>query len=303
MRAITAWLKASLRAPGADSRSPAPRWGAHLLAWGLGVGLAWLFALVWWGSAWMEVWTEDEAPVPEPTQANALAATAVASDASAAQSDKPLPPGPEMRERDAAWFWLQQRLQAQGLRLLVLRPEPWQSGAVLAQQAAHLRVQGAWADWVALGRALATHAPWWAWERWQVQAADAPGQVHIDARLRLWLRPEDGPTVPERVWPSWPVVPASGAVAPLFAQADAPAQALPASTTASSAPAWRLWGVWTQAGERRVVLGRGTEWAVLAPGQSWGATAYRLDHVGAEGVRLRAPGRSEGVWLPWEGTP
>ena len=302
MRAETTSFKAWAHGLAPDWRRLATRWGAHLLAWALGVGLAWLFALLWWGTAWMEVWRVAQSPAPEPTPPTATAVADVSA-TSAGQAATPLPSAPEVRERDAAWFWLQQRLQAQGLRLLALRPEPWQNGAVLAQQTAHLRVQGAWADWVALGRALASHATWWTWERWQVQAAGAPGQVQIDARLRLWLRPEEGAAVTARAWPSWAVEPISGTAVPLFAQGDASAQALPASVSASSASGWRLWGVWTQAGESRVVLGRGAEWTVLAPGQRLGPQGDRLDHIGAEGVRLRTPGRSQGVWLPWEGAP
>lgn len=304
MRAETTSFKAWAHGLAPDWRRLATRWGAHLLAWALGVGLAWLFALLWWGTAWMEVWRVAQSPAPEPTPPTATAVADVSA-TSAGQAATPLPSAPEVRERDAAWFWLQQRLQAHGLRLLALRPEPWQSGAVLAQQAAHLRLQGNWVDWQAFGRALAAHAPWLAWEQWQVQAADGPGQVQIDVRLRLWLRPEGGPAMAEHSWPSWPVPTATTTAAPLFAQADAvaSAQPTPAPTEASAPSAWRLWGVWTQAGQSRVVLGRGADWTVLAPGQSLGPQGLRLERIGAQGVHLSAPGAAQGRWLLWEETP
>lgn len=296
-----AWARGSVPA----GRCLARRWGSRLLAWAFGVALAGLLALLWWGSAWLEVWSGHEALAPQPSTPTALISSVAVPSASVGQTAAPLPLGPEVRERDAAWFWLQQRLQAHGLRLLALRPEPWQSGAVLAQQAAHLRLQGNWVDWQAFGRALAAHAPWLAWEQWQVQAADGPGQVQIDVRLRLWLRPEGGPAMAAHGWPSWPVSTATTTTAPLFAQADAvaSAQPTPAPTEASAPSACRLWGVWTQAGQSRVVLGRGADWTVLAPGQSLGPQGLRLERIGAQGVHLSAPGSTQGRWLLWEETP
>lgn len=303
MSALTALSRAGVRWSVTVWRRPASPWGAALLAWALGVGLAWLCALLWWGPGWTEAWLAHGPVVPKVV--DEPVAPVPAPEASAGQSAATLTPAPEVGERDAAWFWFQQRLQAHGLRLLALRPEPWQNGPLLAQQAAHLRLQGAWADWLAWGRALSTHAPWWTWEQWQVQAADGPGQVLVDARLRLWLRPEGGPAMAERGWPNWPLTANPRTTALLFAQADAatPAPAASAPTLAAQTPAWRLWGVWTQAGHSRAVLGRGNDWTVLAPGQSLGPQGLRLEGIGDHGVRLSAPGSAQGRWLTLEDAP
>lgn len=284
---------------GPDGRGLALLWGLKLLAWGCGVLVALALAGLLWDADGWEALTWPEAPASPPVVPASLA-VATAPEATVALT------GPHVHERDAAWLWLQQRLQAQGLRVVSLRPEAWQNGPVMAQQNGHLRLQGAWADWLAFTRALASHAPWWSWTRWQLQAAERPEAVQIDAELRLWLRPDGEAASAGHEQPRWPVAKLYEAAAPLFAQANAAGPATPASAPrdpADGAPGWRVWGVWTQAGERRVVLGRGPDWVALALGQGAGPQGPRLDHIGPEGVRLSMPGGAPRLFLPWEGTP
>ncbi|MBM3386845.1 MAG: hypothetical protein FJY36_04155 [Betaproteobacteria bacterium] len=290
---------------------PRPR-ARSLLPWAYGcagAAIAGVLAALVWGDAWQEGLRLREAVAQMQAEQPRLGAALGAADPA------PGPPepgvadvfsaGPALVERDAAWFWLQQRVQAHGLRLEWLRPEPWQAGAVLASQRAQLRLQGAWADWVQLSRQMVVHAPWWSWEQWQVQPTGVAGQVQVDARWRLWLQAAHTRAWSPPDWPAWPTGSARDDV-PLFAMAEEPG-AMPTAqaeaSTAAAPAAWRLWGVWAQADQVHVVLGRGAEWTVLAPGQTLGPEAYRLERLGAEGVRLQGRGTGQLLLLPWERAP
>lgn len=285
------------------------RWQPWIAAGaGLMLGVAWV--LLVWGRELAEVWDGHLALAQArragtAVQSRAQAPAPLDTAAATTESTSLHWTGPARAERDGAWLWLQQRLQAQGLQVEVLRPEAVHTGAVLASQSAHLRLQGAWTDWVAFGEQLLRHAPWWTWEQWLVQPADAPGRVQVDARWRLWLRPDGA--APDKLWagPVWPVVPAQAPV-PLFARAHGPASepASPAhSAVPASSPGWRLWGVWTQDGHHHAVLGQGHEWRVLAPGQRLEPEAWRLERIAAEGVHLKGLGPGPALFLPWEGAP
>lgn len=271
-----------------------------------GAAVGGLLAALVWGDEWHEVFSLREAIAQMQAEHQRLGATLGAADGvsrpSPAGVNGLLAAGPAAVQRDTAWFWLQQRLQAHGLRVEWLKPEPWQSGAVWASQRAQLRLQGAWADWVDFGRQVVAHAPWWSWEQWQVQPTGVAGQVQVDARWRLWLQTEPMRAQPLQDWPVWPVVPARDGV-PLFATGNEPAQVVVALAAPATEPAWRLWGVWAQAEQTHVVLGRGAEWTVLAPGQTLGPEAYRFERLGAEGVRLKGTGTRQVLLLPWETRP
>lgn len=276
--------------------------GLALLA---GAALGLVVAVGWWGEALLEVWSLHQAVEQMQAEHQRAAATAAAPGQPLTQTAATAGDGPALSERDAAWLWLQQRLQAHGLRVEALKPEALQTEAVLASQLAHVRLQGAWADWMAFGQQAAVHAPWWQWVQWQVLPSGVVGQVQIEGRLRLWLQPERLPSAPARVWPVWPVSMAREPVR-LFATGDDAALEPVVQAQAAApvpGPAWRLWGVWRQADHTRVVLGRGTDWTTLAPGQVLGAEGYRLDHVGAEGVHLKGPRSGHVLHLPWEAKP
>jgi hypothetical protein len=202
---------------------------------------------------------------------------------------------------------LRLRLQAHGLRIESWRAEPVQLAAVLHSQVATLRVQGPWADWVAFCQQLVTHAPWWQWEQWWVQPAvagvEAPaGQVLVEAQWRLWLQPEPaGAIAPPRSWPQWPVNLAREP-ARLFQQVG---QAQTPATPEQAPGGWRLWGVWTQAGQSHAVIGRAGEWTRLSPGQVLAAEGLRLERISPKGIDLQ-PTRTGGVPQHWTwsgGTP
>lgn len=302
MRAPAAvWLRARL------GQGQLAVWRARGTGLALGLGLG-LVLLEWvWGEEMQQAWVWHEALAQMQAKHQRVAPTVAASDPVPGPGDvaQALPFGPGVQERDAAWLWLQQGLQAQGLKVEMLRPEPSESKAPVTSQLAHLRMSGAWTDWVAVGRHMAAHTPWWDWQQWLVQPAGGPGQVQVDARLRLWFRPERTQGRPVQEWPTWPVV-QGGALTPLLAGGDGPATPAGTQTEASdplSPPAWQLLGVWTQADGRRVVLGHGADWMVLAPGQTLGPQAYRLDRIDAQGVRLRGAGSDQPLLLPWEKKP
>lgn len=300
--ALAGWRAWAGRRP--HARSPAP-WA---YGWA-GAAVGGLLAALVWGDEWREVFSLREAIAQMQAEHQRLGATLGAADgvprSSQAGVNGLLATRPAAVQRDAAWFWLQQRLQAQGLRVEWLKPEPWQGGAVWASQRAQLRLQGAWVDWVHFCRQAVAHAPWWSWEQWQVQPTGVAGQVQVDARWRLWLQAEPMRAQPLQDWPVWPTVSAQGGV-PLFATAGGPSATPTAQAdapTAAATAAWRLWGVWAQAEQTHVVLGRGAEWTVLAPGQTLGPEAYRFERLGAEGVRLKGTGTGRLLLLPWETRP
>lgn len=233
----------------------------------VGAGLGTLLALALWHEALTEVWdgrhnlAGPQAPSPAVAEAPPPARAVAA------------PEGPGLAEGDAAWLWLRERLQAQGLQVLALQTEPVQSGPLLASQLAQLRVLGTWGDWLAFCTQWADQAPWWAWEQWRLQAAGAAAdQVQLEARLRLWLRPDPAPGAD---WAPLPVPLAAVASVPvgLWArpEAPAPAQGTAPSLTAASSPETHWWGVWTQAGQSQRVQGRGLEWTLRTPARA-GAT-------------------------------
>lgn len=256
----------------------------------LGVGLAGM-------DEWVALWSLSATLTQLRAQIDSAAPTPTPESLPVASG----PTAPSVAEREAAWLWLQQGLQAQGLRVQWLRPDALQSLGVLPSQQADLRVLGAWGDWLVWSQQWAAHAPWWRWLVWHVQPAGAPGQVQVDMRLQLWLQPEAAQPPQARVWPTGSVV--RHAASPLFATAEE--QALPppqlAQPMASEADtAWRLWGVWTQAGQSHAVLGHGPQWTLLSPGQTWGPQHLRLDGLGPEGAHLRGV-RAQSTWLPWQG--
>jgi hypothetical protein len=216
-----------------------------------------------------------------------------------------------------AWPWLQQKLQAQSLQVLALRPQAITTVQGLPQQTVLLRLQGRWRDWLALERAFDAHAPWWAIDQWQVVPAgtgSAEVRIELQARWGLWPPGLQGATPVAQVWPTWSVDgDASGAQAELFGlpspvPSAAVAQASEALVAWPSDPRqWpvrdlRLLGVWWQEGTVHAVLGKGLNQVQLAPGQRVGLEGYRVRRVSGAGVELAAPDPSGPVlYLTWQG--
>ena len=173
----------------------------------------------------------------------------------------------------------------------------------LHEQAVQWRLQGRWRDWLVWGQAVEAHAPWWVFDHWLVLPASTPGEVRIELQARLGFRPPalQAHGAMPRVWPEWPVLADREPLAgnELFAQAPTPqanavaGQAtapLPADPSGSPVHAWRLLGVWQQAGTAHAVLGDGESPIVVRQGQRVGLGAYRVRRIGQDQVELAGAG-------------
>ena len=221
-----------------------------------------------------------------------------------ARQQAPMPDGPALAESAQAWPWLQQRLRAHGLQVQLLRPQAVNDPTTLPQQQVAMRLQGRWHDWLAVESALHRHAPWWVIDQWQVvPVGPQSGEVRIDLQARLGFRPPalQAHGAMPRVWPEWPVLADREPLAgnELFAQAPTPlanavaGQAtapLPADPSGSPVHAWRLLGVWQQAGTAHAVLGDGESPIVVRQGQRVGLGAYRVRRIGQDQVELAGAG-------------
>lgn len=205
---------------------------------------------------------------------------------------------PQTSDGQAVWPWLQQRLQAHGLRVQGLRPGPLEQGSGLPEQGVVLEALGSWADWRAFEQALDRHAPWWTVTQWQMVAGPMPGQVRVrwDARW-AWRThaPMGGSAVSLPVWrPAEPLHAATPVFeAPGHASVTAPAVRPAASEAGKTAgaedPTWRLLGIWHQQGVAYAVLERGQEQFVLSPGQRHARHGHRLLRVGPAEAVLQPP--------------
>lgn len=211
---------------------------------------------------------------------------------------------PEPGDGAAAWPWLQQAMQAQGLQVLALRPQAVTSVKGLQEQTVLLRLQGRWRDWLMLERALAAHAPWWVIDQWQiVPAGTTPAEVRIDLQARWGFGPPglQGVTSAPRIWPMWSAteemaeaetllfgLPSSVPSAAVAAASEAVASG-PSDPHAWPIREWRLLGVWWQGGSAHAVLGHGLNQVKVVTGQRVGLEGYRVRRVGGAGVELVAP--------------
>lgn len=216
---------------------------------------------------------------------------------------------PALAEAEMVWPWLQQRMQAQGLQVLLLRPQAVNMDKGLPEQAVALRLQGRWRDWLVLEEALHEHVPWWVIDQWQVMPAAAQSEdVRIELQARLGLQPPGWRREErQRVWPLWPQTSVSPQTtgAPLFASAQTPAPLVSASEAAGGLSAdprgWpmdqlRLLGVWRQAGTAHAVVAVGQDPVVLRLGQQIGREAFRVRRIGDDHVDL-ATARTSGPLL------
>ncbi|MFM7025990.1 MAG: hypothetical protein ACKOWC_08045 [Limnohabitans sp.] len=240
----------------------------------------------------------QQAPEPAPAPAPAPARAYTAQDA------QPMPDMPGLNEAASLWPWLQQRLQAQGLQVLALKPQAIANPGGLPEQAVQLRLQGRWRDWQAFEQSMHRLVPWWVIDQWQMTGAvTGPAQVRIELQARLGLLPaalQRHRTLPQG-WPVWDIdTDLVKAVAPLF---DAPtavpvaqaAQGIARGTLPEDPRRWpvralHLLGVWQQDGVIHAVLGQGQSTVVVKPGQRVGQEGYRVRTVTQTGVQLQAAG-------------
>jgi len=226
--------------------------------------------------------------------------------------EDPGPAWPDPAQASALWPWLQQRLQAQGLQVLALRPQAFNNTVpALPEQAVVLQLQGRWPDWRAWTQDMAQHAPWWQVDQWQVVPLQA-GQVRIELQARVGLWPA-GLAAPERSGWSAPAWAAARAVptrretlwdAPDAERVDSPSAAsAPASPDPRAWPvrALRLQGVWQQADQWHAVLGDGLAQTTVRAGQRIGQEGFRVRRIGENGVELVSGQGEPTLRLDWQG--
>lgn len=291
----------------------------------LAAGVLGLAGVFWLFGPDMDEWATSEAELAQ-WQARLPPTSQVESGSGASAAAVPgttsTTPWPIQDQAPALWTWLQQGLQAQGLKVLALRPQillASNAATSLPEQTVWLQLQGRWPDWLALSAALAAHAPWWSVTQWQA-VPSGDGGVRIDLQARVGWRPGalQAPNVPVWTGSPWPVArmapdqstelfglpEAQGLASPLE---SATAQAAPLARSVSPDPrqwpvhALGLQGVWQQAGEWHAVLGGGLALTVVRTGQRVGQEAYRVQSVGPQGVVLRSPSDGSALHLAWQG--
>lgn len=217
---------------------------------------------------------------------------------------------PEPVQATTLWPWLQQRLQAQGLRVLALRPQTMNATASgLPEQAVVLQLQGRWLDWQTWSQDMAAHATWWRVDQWQLVPAEA-GQVRIELQARVGLQPDRSTWVA----PEWPLVRAAldsrdslfglhGAQEVGGSRVSAPHALESASPDPRGWPvrALRLQGLWQQADQWHAVLGNGLAQVTVRAGQRVGQEGYRVQRIAPDGVVLGAEKGAPVLRLDWQG--
>lgn len=227
----------------------------------------------------------------------------------------PQRPWPQAAEATAFWPWLQQRLQAQGVQVLSLRPQAVRTEQGLPEQGVLLRLQGRWQDWLALEQGFHAHVPWWGADQWLVTpAGTTPGEVRIELQARLGLMPAGWLPRPPPVqnWPAWDetTLPMGAELFGLPTATAALAAASPAAGSVSNGllpgkvDAWRLLGVWRQDGTAHAVLEAGADRQTVRAGQKLQPQGWRVRRVEDASIELAVPGAGAAVRrLTLEGDP
>ena len=287
---------------------PWSHWAVSVLAAGAACAGVW-----WWGAQSLEAWDALEAEVAQLTAMSGSQHATRSAVAAPVPAGSVLPDWPTPDEAASVWPWLQQRLQEQGLQVLAIQPLPFDRGnaaRALPEQAVLWRLQGRWRDWLAWGRALEVHAPWWVFDHWTVLPAGTSGEVRIELQARLGLQGQRAAAA--RIWPTWPLpqAPAQGVGAQLFDPPGPQVESGPVAPVAHGQPQqWparelRLLGIWQQAGVHHAVLGAGPDWLVVSPGQRVGREHYRVLRVSASGLDLGAASAADPpLHLGFQGEP
>lgn len=244
---------------------------------------------------------------------------------------------PDEAQPGQIWADLQEVLVSHGLRLVSLRPLP---PAVVPAQVGHLpshaaalRLSGRFEDWSRVWSALKQAGPVCSIDKLNVVATTSRAEVHIEAVLRIWMRPATSEAQhiqprPEETWPASVTathVPASPAASHVFAHADlerpptapalnpsdsagAPAlAAVSASAVPENPEQWpwahvRLVGLWQQGSDRQAILSAGPHWARVTLGQRVSQEGHRVVAITDAGVHVHlAPGPR--LALDWRESP
>lgn len=244
-------------------------------------------------------------------------------------------PGP--LQLGQVWTDVHQALARQGLQWLLMRPlqnpvahtstntntntnSPIPPVQVhpLPSQALLVRVLGRFEDWASAWEALADSGVWCSIDKISMVATATPGEVQIEAVLRVWMRPLDIAEPPQAAtaWrafaqfeqrlstpllsavfakPSFELASVSSALggAPLAAS-GAGAGMAPEGELSKDPRQWplaqvRLVGLWQQGANRQAILMAGSHWARVGLGQRVTQEGHRVAAITDAGVRLQVP--------------
>jgi Tfp pilus assembly protein PilP len=236
---------------------------------------------------------------------------------------------------ESLWTAWQQTLATHGLRLVLLQPMPSTGtegrGAGLVSHAAAWRVLGRFDDWVRVWAACAESGPVCALDRINVVATQQPGEVQIDAVMRVWMRSAEGQVSDALDLADWMVDvqkgtrPSAHSRTALFApshsseadlntpRADAlvpPTRSKGLLSAGASLSAisddpkeWplariRLAGIWQQGAERQALVSAGPHVVRVVLGQRISLEGHRVAAITDHGVHLRL-GKGPTLELPW----
>jgi len=204
-------------------------------------------------------------------------------------------------------------------------------GAGLVSHAAAWRVLGRFDDWVRVWAACAESGPVCALDRINVVATQQPGEVQIDAVMRVWMRSAEGQVSDALDLADWMVDvqkgtrPSAHSRTALFApshsfeadlntpRADAlvpPTRSIGLLSAGASLSAisddpkeWplariRLAGIWQQGAERQALVSAGPHVVRVVLGQRISLEGHRVAAITDHGVHLRL-GKGPTLELPW----
>ena len=236
---------------------------------------------------------------------------------------------------ESLWAAWQQTLATHDLRLVLLQPMPPTGtagrGAALLSHAAAWRVLGRFDDWVRVWAACAESGPVCALDRINVVATQQPGEVQIDAVMRVWMRSDEGQPSDALELADWMAAvqkgtrPSAHLRTALFAPGHSSVADLPppladglaaptrtkglsgggASLSAMSddPKQWplahiRLAGLWQQGDDRQALVFAGPHAVRVVPGQRISLEGHRVAAITDHGVYLRL-GKGPTIELPW----
>jgi Tfp pilus assembly protein PilP len=273
--------------------------------------------------------TASTAPAQVPEKVASTTGQAVA------QAKRLLSQLPVSTRSETLWTTWQQILAANDLRLQFLQPVPSViiegRGNALVSHAAAWRVLGRFEDWARVWEACAESGPVCAIERISVVASNQPGDVQIDAVMRVWMRSAEEKPTHESMLSDWMADAQKGARSStrlrtaLFVPshptegetntrqgdglasptrkvdvsvAEARPTDLPNDPNQWPLARIRLAGLWQQGGDRQAVLSAGTHAVRVMLGQRVSLEGHRVVAISDQGVHLRL-GKEPSFQLPW----
>ncbi|PIT74093.1 hypothetical protein [Limnohabitans sp. G3-2] len=319
------------------------RWGYAFAGWALGLGGMWLaqpevgesYASALQAHARLAQQLADLRPSAAGATPEKVAATDVDSGPQAQRLFSQLPVSTRPDNLWAAW---QQILATHDLRLVFLQPMPSNGpvgrGDAGVSHAAAWRVVGRFDDWVRVWAACAESGPVCALERISVVATPQPGEVQMDAVMRVWMRSAEGPPSDALALADWVAAvqqgarPSAHSRTALFAPSGSSAADLQTTQAVAQVPPtgaagrsageagvsalpddprqwpWariRLAGLWRHGDERQAFVSAGAHAVKVTQGQRISLEGHRVAAITDLGVHVRL-GKGPALELPWADT-